>query len=159
MSLLPVYFPFGVKCFTLAPRSFLMSTTYFSKPSSIVHCSTCLRIDSCKCLLGCFRNAFKCLLSLPFARMPAGIVPTARLVMCCDYSQYGPTVSVHSPVCIHLFSLLLHSGCAYVPVAVVGERQENWSDLTSANEATRRQELSVGDLAGSWGAAQFQPWL
>lgn len=58
--------------------------------------------------------------SLPFARMPAGIMPTVRLVMCYDYCQYGPTVSVRSPVCLHLFSLLLRSGCAYVPVTVAG---------------------------------------
>lgn len=50
--------------------------------------------------------------------MPAGIVPTVSLVMRYDDCQYGPTVSVRSPVCIHLFSLLLHSGYAYAPVTV-----------------------------------------
>lgn len=43
---------------------------------------------------------------------------------------------VLSPVCIHLFSLLLLLGCAYVPVAVVGERQQSWSNLALANGDT-----------------------
>jgi len=42
------------------------------------------------------------------------------LVMCYDYCQYGPMVSVRSPVWIHLFPLLLCSGYAYVPVTVTG---------------------------------------
>lgn len=53
--------------------------------------------------------------------MPTGIVPTVSLVMCYDYRQYGPTVFMRSPVCIHLFSLLLHLGHVYMPVTVAGK--------------------------------------
>lgn len=81
---------------------------------------------------------------LPFALMPAGIVPTVSLVMCYDYCQYGPTVSVRSRVCIHLFSLLLHSGYAYTPVTVAGEWQEKWSNFTLATEDTSSRVLSMG---------------
>lgn len=56
--------------------------------------------------------------------MPAGIMPIVSLVMCYDCFQYGPTISLCLPVCIHLFSLLLCSGSAYMPVTVAGEMTE-----------------------------------
>lgn len=147
ISFLSVCFPLGVKCLTPAPRRLLMSASSplpamcFSKLSLLLHRPSCLRRDFCKCLLGYFVIPFKSLLDSP---LPAGMAPTVSLLMCYDYCQYGPTVSVRSPVCIHLFSLLLHSGYAYAPVTVAGEWQKNWSNFTLATEDTSSWVLSVG---------------
>lgn len=130
-------------------------TMDFRKPSFVVHCPSCLRRDFCKCLLGYFMIAFKSLLPSPLLGCLQGscrqsgwwcVMTTANMV-----PQF-PCAPLSASICSP-------SSCAQDVLMCLsllrGEWQQNWSHLTLANEDTGSQELSMGDLTGSWGAAQF----